>query len=77
MDGFISVVDCVHTHQCHQFAIPPAITDDLFQRMVKEVLYMWTSQFKYPSIQAFARVGIGFLVNDMWQVRNGNPQVCF
>ncbi|XP_031564393.1 counting factor 60-like [Actinia tenebrosa] len=67
MENLQDLVDCVHTHQCHGYEIPPGITDSLFQRMVNEVLYFWNSQYRYPSIQQFAKAGIGFLVNDMWQ----------
>jgi hypothetical protein len=36
--------------------------------MVNEVLYMWISQYNYPTPQLFAKAGIGFLVGDMWEV---------
>ncbi|XP_032220506.2 counting factor 60 [Nematostella vectensis] len=67
IDGLDDLVDCIHTHQCHGFAIPPGITDDLFKRMVDELLYRWNSMYLYPSREKYATVGIGFLIKDIWQ----------
>ena len=61
-----SIIDCVHTHQCHNFEVP--VPKDLFDRMVADIAYRDIMQFNYPSRERFAKAGIGFLVQEIWQV---------
>lgn len=65
-------------HICHGFSLPPGVTSDLYERIDKELTYMSYSIFSYPSIQLYARVGIGFLVKEIWQVREqGDTRLSF
>ena len=82
-NGLIHIADCLLTHICHDFPIPPAVTQDLIDRITSEVEFMWYSTYSYPSIQANSKVGIGFLIAEMWQVRCAQesdvlcgPQAC-
>jgi len=36
---------------------------------VHEVLVRWYGTFSYPTIQESAKVGIGFLIGEIWKVR--------
>lgn len=69
IDGLLHVNDCLMTHLCHGFAIPSAVTQDLLDRIATELAYTSYSTFSYPSIQDYSRVGIGFLIAEMWQVQ--------
>ena len=68
-EGLIHIADCLLTHICHNFSIPSAVTQDVLNRIVNEVEFMWYSMYSYPSIQEFSKVGIGFLIAEMWEVR--------
>ena len=39
------------------------------ERISSELVYTWYAQYSYPSIESFSKVGIGFLIAEMWQVR--------
>ncbi|CAH3125508.1 unnamed protein product [Porites lobata] len=67
IDGLLHVNDCLMTHLCHGFAIPSSVTQDLLDRIATELTYTSYSTFSYPSIQDYSRVGIGFLIAEMWQ----------
>ena len=70
MDDIRDIADCLYTHICHGYPIPSTVSPDLVQRVDNELTYMWYSQYSYPSIQMFARVGMGFLIKEIWQVKN-------
>ena len=68
-EGLVHVADCLFTHMCHSFPIPSTISQDLLTRIVQEVLVWWYGAFSYPTIEEAAKVGIGFLIGEIWQVR--------
>ena len=67
-EGLVHIADCLFTHICHSFPIPPTISEDLLERIVQEVLVRWYGTFSYPTIQESAKVGIGFLIDEIWKV---------
>ena len=69
-DGLVHIADCLLTHLCHDFSIPSAVTPDMLNRIASELEFMWYSMYSYPSIQEFSKVGIGFLIAEMWQVKH-------
>ena len=68
-EGLLHIADCLLTHICHGFDIPSTVSQDLMDRIVEEVVFMWYAVMKYPSPQENAKVGIGFLIAEMWKVR--------
>jgi len=66
-EGLVHIADCLFTHMCHSFPIPSTISQDLVTRIVQEVLVRWYGTFSYPTIQESAKVGIGFLIGEIWQ----------
>lgn len=68
-EGLIHIADCLLVHICHGFPIPPSVSSDLVERVASEVEYMWYATFEYPTIQDHAKVGIGFLISEIWMVR--------
>ena len=68
-EGLLHIADCLFTHMCHSFPIPSTISQDLLSRIVQEVLVRWYGKFSYPTIQESAKVGIGFLISEIWEVR--------
>lgn len=67
--GLLHIADCLLTHICHDFPIPPNMTQDLVDRVISEVEFWWYTMMSYPSPQKYAKVGIGFLIAEMWKVR--------
>lgn len=67
--GLLHIADCLFVHICHGFPIPPSVSSDLVERVASEVEYMWYATFEYPTIQDHAKVGIGFLISEIWMVR--------
>lgn len=68
-EGLIHIADCLLVHICHGFPIPLSVSSDLVERVASEVEYMWYATFEYPTIQDHAKVGIGFLISEIWMVR--------
>lgn len=66
-EGLLHIADCLLTHICHGFDIPSTVSQDLMDRIVEEVVFMWYAVMKYPSPQENAKVGIGFLIAEMWK----------
>ncbi|XP_078357656.1 counting factor 60-like isoform X2 [Oculina patagonica] len=66
-EGLIHIADCLLTHTCHSFPIPPGITEDLFTRIGAEIEFMWYASYSYPTIQEYSKVGIGFLIGEIWE----------
>lgn len=48
------------------------MTEELYQEILQEVTWQNYQPFKYPSIQDNARVGIGFLLRNIWSVSSQN-----
>lgn len=44
------------------------MTEKLYNMSWQEVSWQIFSSFAYPSVQANAQVGIGFLLKEIWQV---------
>lgn len=65
-EGLNPIADCLFVHICHGFPIPPTVSSDLVERVASEVEYMWYATFEYPTIQDHAKVGIGFLISEIW-----------
>lgn len=65
-EGLNHIADCLFVHICHGFPIPPTVSSDLVERVASEVEYMWYATFEYPTIQDHAKVGIGFLISEIW-----------
>ena len=74
-EGLTHIADCLFTHLCHSFPIPSAISKLRLARIVDEVLIRWYWTFSYPTIQESAKVGIGFLIGEIWKVRCQNSSV--
>ena len=72
-EGLVHIADCLFTHICHSFPIPATIYEDLLERIVQEVLVRWYGTFSYPTIQESAKVGIGFLIDEIWKVKYWKP----
>ena len=68
-EALLHIADCLLTHICHGFPIPPNMTQDLVNRVTAEVEFWWYTMMNYPSPQEYAKVGIGFLMAEMWKVR--------
>ena len=68
-EGLIHIADCLLTHTCHNVPIPSAITEDLMARIGAELEFMWYASYSYPTIQEYSKVGIGFLIGEIWEVR--------
>lgn len=60
--------DCLRTHHCHNLPWPPGMTEQLYNMTWQEFSWQVFSMFAYPSVQANAQVGIGFLLKEIWQV---------
>ena len=75
-DGLVHIADCLFTHMCHSFPIPSTISQDLLTRIVQEVLVRWYGTFSYPTIQENAKVGIGFLIGEIWKVWYWRTTLC-
>ena len=60
--------DCLRTHRCHGLALPHGMTDDLYDRLWAEASWQFYNLYKYPSVEANSRAGIGFLLKEIWQV---------
>ena len=60
--------DCLRTHKCHGLSWPKGMTEDLYEQSWMEFSWQFYNSFKYPSLPENAQVGIGFLLNDIWQV---------
>ncbi|XP_074614562.1 counting factor 60-like [Acropora palmata] len=66
-EALLHIADCLLTHICHGFPIPPNMTQDLVNRVTAEVEFWWYTMMNYPSPQKYAKVGIGFLIAEMWK----------
>ena len=60
--------DCLNVYKCHGVAIPPGITDDLYDRIVNEATYVLYNMYAYPTTPEAAKVGIGFFVKEVENV---------
>ena len=67
-DDLDHFADCLRTHHCHGLPWPKGMTEDLYNKAWAEFSWQVYNMFKYPSVQANAQVGIGFLLKEMWQV---------
>lgn len=66
-NGIFQLFDCLNVFKCHEVAIPPGITQELYQRVTEEVTYVFNHMYAYPSMQEAAKVGIGFFVKEMFK----------
>lgn len=64
--------DCLRTHLCHGLPWPKGMTSDLYERAWGELSWQEYNMFKYPSVQANAQVGIGFLLKEILQQINAS-----
>lgn len=72
--SIVSVFDCLNSHLCHDFDIPEGFTQELYEAVVAEATYNWRQQFSYPTVQANAQAGIGFILQEVWNAfDNFNP----
>ena len=62
------ICDCLRTYHCHDLPWPRGMTSKLYELAWQELSWQFFSQFAYPSVQATAQVGIGFLMREIWQV---------
>ena len=62
------LADCLNVHFCHRVEVPAAITSELYGRIMDEMTWVVYSFYSYPSPQEFSRVGIGFLIKEMFEV---------
>lgn len=61
------LADCLNVHFCHRVEVPAAITSELYGRIMDEMTWVVYSFYSYPSPQEFSRVGIGFLIKEMFE----------
>lgn len=57
--------DCLHTHICHQFPIPDAITQDMFDQISNYTLFSNQFSAGYNNSRV-ARLGMGPLIAEMY-----------
>lgn len=60
--------DCLNTHYCHGLQWPTGMTSDLFHKLWAELAWQRYSMLKFPSVEENAKVGIGYLLRELWQV---------
>lgn len=64
-NDIFKLFDCLNVFLCHEVPIPDAITDELYQRVVKEVTYVFYQMYSYPSMPEATKVGIGFFLKEL------------
>ena len=60
--------DCLNVHICHSEDIPSGMTTELFNRITDEMTWVLYSIYSYPSPAENSRVGIGFLIKEIFEV---------
>ena len=60
--------DCLRTYQCHNLPWPQGMTMELSNLAWRELSWQFFNMYSYPSVEANAQVGIGFLMREIWQV---------
>jgi hypothetical protein len=50
---------------CHEVETPSGITEDLYQRVMDEVTYVFYNMYSYPSVKEAAKAGIGYFIAEM------------
>jgi hypothetical protein len=63
-DDYDSFMDCLNCHMCHGFEIP--ITRDLAARIEADLTWQKHYEYTYPDRFTNSRIGIGFLIRDMF-----------
>ena len=66
----IHYADCLRTHKCHNLDLPKGMTAELYDRVWTEVSWQFYNLYRFPSVEDNARVGIGFLLKEIWKVSN-------
>eukprot|EP01135_Chromosphaera_perkinsii_P010372 Nk52_evm44s2118 gene=Nk52_evmTU44s2118 len=62
-----NMVDCMLTHTCHGFPQSANMTNELYERMFRDVEWMNEKENEFPSVRENARSGSGFLFGEMYQ----------
>ena len=71
-DDLDHFANCLRTHKCHDQPWPQGMTEELYNMTWQEFSWQMFNMFAYPSVQANAQVGIGFLLKEIWQVKEAN-----
>lgn len=56
-------LDCIMTHKCHDFALPPGVDQDLFDAIVNEVTYEYNYELLWPN---YARLAFGAAMRELY-----------
>ena len=65
--------DCLNVYKCHEVDTPSGITQELYQRVVDEVTYVFYQMYAYPTPSEAAKVGIGFFIKEVQKVCRFKP----
>jgi 2-phosphoxylose phosphatase len=61
-----NVFDCVHTHVCHNFSLPPALNTELVDALEKEAAWQQYAQYNFPNHTYFGRLAMGPLISEVY-----------
>eukprot|EP01094_Clydonella_sp_ATCC50884_P019648 TRINITY_DN3898_c0_g1_i2.p1 TRINITY_DN3898_c0_g1~~TRINITY_DN3898_c0_g1_i2.p1 ORF type:complete len:229 (-),score=53.70 TRINITY_DN3898_c0_g1_i2:135-821(-) len=59
------IFDCMTAHACHEFDVP--VPWNLYEAVKAEANYQEYASYVYPNRTANAQVGIGFLINEVFE----------
>jgi len=62
------VHDCLSVRICHQQQLPWWANESIYESMLAEVIYQGNYSLAWPNRPIAAQYGIGFLLNDMYQL---------
>jgi len=63
-------MDCLNTHICHNFPVPSGVTDDLYNAMMNEEVWIFQYLFTYPNTTYASQIGIGFYLQEFSEAIN-------
>mmetsp|Transcript_2944 Transcript_2944/g.7196 ORF Transcript_2944/g.7196 Transcript_2944/m.7196 type:complete len:426 (-) Transcript_2944:25-1302(-) len=61
------VLDCLNTHICHGFPVPDDVDEELYQQVMDDATWQNNQQWVFPSNVENAKLGIGFLLREIFQ----------
>jgi len=62
--------DCLNTHLCHDYPIPSGVSEDLYNRMMTELVYDTLILFNYPNTTYSSQLGTGFYLANFYNALN-------